>query len=85
MLTRDKYARYDIAKSRLRLMVGHYAELIRDELKKTSPNQTRIAELEAAQDALDDTDSLLSVDDASKVESIIAAYEETIAKIMERR
>lgn len=76
--------RYDIAKSRLLLVIGHYAELIRAEYLKPSRDEQRISDLEAAQEALEDTDNMLSVEHTDKIETIIATYEGTIQKIMKR-
>ena len=80
----NKWERYDIAKSQLQLVIGHYSQLIREEESKPSPDFELIRKWEDTQDDLSDMDSLLSADDKEQIEGVIASYGDLVSKIMER-
>lgn len=75
---------YDIAKGRLALMIGHYAQLISDEYKKQSPDLDKINDWESAQEELEFTDSMLSVDDAEEIKKVNVSYEENFVTVDHR-
>jgi len=73
-MSNDKWAEYDVARNRLRIMVGHYAELIRDEEKKSSPDTNKIEQWEDLQHELSEKESLLSADDVADISLINETY-----------
>lgn len=77
--------KYDIAKSLLQLMIGHYSELIRAEEKLNNYNQEKVTAWEQAQDALSETDSMLSVEDEDQIEDVISSYGEFVNNFMKRQ
>ena len=78
----NKWERYDVARSRLKIMVGHYAELIRDEEKKSMPDTSKIEAWEDLQDELSDRETMLSVDDTEAIEQINTTYGPAATAIM---
>lgn len=77
-----KRERYDLALSRLNIMIGHYSELIRGEEQSTTPDANKIRAWEGLQDELANRDSMLSVDDVEAVERINVAYGPAVRAIM---
>jgi hypothetical protein len=79
------WERYDLARSRLNIMIGHYSELIRGEEQNTTPDAKKIRAWEGLQDELADRDAVLSVDDLEAVELINLAYGPAASAIMKAR
>ncbi len=73
-MSNDKWAQYDVARNRLRIMVGHYSELIRDEENKSTPDMDKIEQWEDLQHELSEQESLLSADDISTITKINETY-----------
>ena len=70
----NKWEQYDVARNRLRIMVGHYSELIRNEESKAVPDIEQIEKWEDEQHELSEKESLLSVDDTSGIAEINETY-----------
>jgi hypothetical protein len=81
----SKWECYDIACSRLSLMIGHYSELIHREESSSKPDTLKINAWVALQDELSDRATLLSVDDLDAVEQINLAYGPAVSAIMRVR
>jgi hypothetical protein len=73
-MNNEKWAQYDVARNRLRIMVGHYSELIRDEENKPTPDMNKIEQWEDLQHELSEKESLLSADDVSDIALINETY-----------
>lgn len=74
MSVNNKWADYDVAKNRLRIMIGHYSELIRDEELTPSPDIDKIEQWEDIQHELSEKETLLSVDDTDAISQINETY-----------
>jgi hypothetical protein len=78
----SKWERYDVACSRLSLMIGHYSELIHREEISSKPDTLKINAWVGLQNELCDRETLLSVDDLEAVEQINVAYGPAVNAIM---
>lgn len=80
-----KWECYDIACSRLSLMIGHYSELIHHEESQSKPDTLKIDAWVRLQNELSDRERMLSVDDVEAVEKINVAYGPAVSAIMKVR
>lgn len=78
----SKWERYDVACSRLSLMIGHYSELIHREEISSKPDTLKISAWVGLQDELSDREMMLSVDDVESVDQINVAYGPAVSAIM---
>jgi hypothetical protein len=81
----SKWERYDIACSRLSLLIGHYSELIHREESSSKPDTLKINAWVGLQDELSDLEMMLSVDDLEAVEKINVAYGPAVSAIIKVR
>jgi hypothetical protein len=81
----SKWERYDVACSRLSLMIGHYSELIHREESSSNPDKLKINAWVGLQDELSDCERMLSVDDVEAVGQINVAYGPAVSEIMKVR
>jgi hypothetical protein len=77
-----KWEHYDLACSRLNIMIGHYSELIHHEESRSTPDTQKIQVWEDLQDELSNRATMLSVDDLEAVERINVAYGSAVSTIM---
>lgn len=81
-----KWAAYDIAKNRLSLLISHYEAQISEVERQAVPDESKLAELCAAQNAVIDVrDNLtlrLGVEDQEEIERINTTYGPIVAAFM---
>lgn len=84
MTERKRLERYDLARAALSIMVSHYAELIGDEGKKSTPDASKIQGWEKVQFELSRRQSRLLANDEDEVERINSTYGARAAAVMKR-
>lgn len=86
MTTNQEWAAYDTAKNRLSLLISHYEAQISEEERQAVPDESKLAELCAAQNAVIDVrDNLtlrLGVEDQEEIERINTTYGPLVAAFM---
>ncbi|NMY49322.1 hypothetical protein [Pseudomonas sp. WS 5027] len=81
-----KWAAYDVAKNRLSLLISHYEAQVSEVERQAVPDESKLAELCAAQNAVIDVrDNLtlrLGVEDQEEIERINTTYGPIVAAFM---
>lgn len=62
-MNESKWVNYDVARSRLHMLIGEYSTLIHTEEQNVSPDMAKIAFLESEQNKVIDQYDILSADD----------------------
>lgn len=80
----DEWAKYDVAKNCLSIIIGHFSELVHNELQKDSPDLAKIERWEQEQESFIDQEATLTAEDHAAVAKVNEYYAPTARAIMDR-